>query len=202
MSEDEPEGYNDGIDISEETCRFLRALAAVIDADVKGLIELVVADPEEFTAFLESSGLRDTAEGKTLLKAMQQQARKKEQQVGDRMPDGTIFAGISPDSHQPMYTTPADAPLTFTFNEARNYAVNLNAHGHQDWRVPTKAELNVLWENCEKGALTGTFNQTDPDVWYWSSTEFDEDNAASQVFKNGDRHLLLKFYDLSLRCVR
>src|SRR5437764_12648503 len=28
---------------------------------------------------------------------------------GDRMDDGTIYAGISPDTHKPMYTTPADA---------------------------------------------------------------------------------------------
>src|SRR5947209_3721578 len=39
---------------------------------------------------------------------------------GERMPDGTIYAGISPDSQKPMYTTPEDAPLTYTFNEARN----------------------------------------------------------------------------------
>src|SRR5690349_10563178 len=36
---------------------------------------------------------------------------------GDRMADGTVYAGISPDTHQPMYTTPEDAPLTYTFNE-------------------------------------------------------------------------------------
>src|SRR5437762_3304433 len=34
---------------------------------------------------------------------------------GDKMPDGTIYAGISPDTHEPMYTRPSDAPLTYTF---------------------------------------------------------------------------------------
>src|SRR5258708_6921449 len=29
---------------------------------------------------------------------------------GDRMPDGTVYAGISPESGKPMYTTPGDAP--------------------------------------------------------------------------------------------
>jgi hypothetical protein len=38
---------------------------------------------------------------------------------GDKMPDGTLFAGISPDSSKPMYTTPADASQTMTFNEAQ-----------------------------------------------------------------------------------
>ena len=28
------------------------------------------------------------------------------------MPDGSIYAGVSPDTGKPMYTTPKDAPLT------------------------------------------------------------------------------------------
>src|SRR5689334_10127875 len=64
-----------------------------------------------------------------------------EVQPGDRMPDGTIFAGISPDTHEPMYTTPADAFLTMRWKEAIGYAgwLRLGAYGHRDWRVPTKA---------------------------------------------------------------
>ena len=30
---------------------------------------------------------------------------------GEKMPDGTIYAGISPATGKPMYTTPSDAPL-------------------------------------------------------------------------------------------
>jgi len=41
-----------------------------------------------------------------------------EPKVGDKMPDGTVLAGISPDTNKPMYATPADASLTMTFNEA------------------------------------------------------------------------------------
>src|SRR5260370_38412708 len=33
---------------------------------------------------------------------------------GAREADGTINAGITPDTHKPMYATPADAPLTYT----------------------------------------------------------------------------------------
>jgi hypothetical protein len=66
--------------------------------------------------------------------------------IGAKMPDGTIYAGISPDTGKPMYATPADAPLTMTFNEAAEHAKTANSQkacGHRDWRVPTKAELNV-----------------------------------------------------------
>src|ERR1039458_10259614 len=33
-----------------------------------------------------------------------------EPKIGDKMPDGTVLAGISPDTNKPMYATPADAP--------------------------------------------------------------------------------------------
>jgi hypothetical protein len=47
--------------------------------------------------------------------------------IGTMMPDGTIYAGISPDTGRPMYATPKDAPLTATFNEAGTYAQELDA---------------------------------------------------------------------------
>jgi hypothetical protein len=63
-----------------------------------------------------------------------------------------------------MYATPADAPLS-TFNKAKEYAAKLVAHGHQDWRVPTKNELNVLFHNH---AVIGGFSVTGsyPAGWY------------------------------------
>jgi hypothetical protein len=64
--------------------------------------------------------------------------------AGERMPDGSIYAGLSPTTGSPMYTTPADAPHACTFREARRYAFNLDAHGNRDWRVPTRAEMKAL----------------------------------------------------------
>src|ERR1700675_2869678 len=81
-------------------------------------------------------------------------------EIGDEMADGTIYAGISPDTHKPMCATPQDAPGTFTFNEAAKFAKNLDANGYKDWHPPTKGELNVLYENRNKGKLAGTFNVT------------------------------------------
>ena len=96
-------------------------------------------------------------------------AASAEPKIGDKMPDGTVFAGISPDTNKPMYATPADASLTMKFNEAQEYAAKLDAHGHKDWRVPTKAELNVLFNNR---AAIGGFNVTGsyPAGWYWSAS--------------------------------
>ena len=103
-------------------------------------------------------------------------ARKEDVQVGDEMPDGTALAGYY--EGKPFYTTLQDATqffgLTHTFNleGAQKYAKNLDAYGHNDWRVPSKGELNVLWENRNKGKLAGTSNET---VSYWSSSFETED---------------------------
>ncbi len=125
--------------------------------------------------------------------------------VGDRMPDGTIYAGISPDTNQRMYAAPYDAPLSMNFNAAAEYTKVLKVGDKQDFRVPTKAELNVLFENREKGALKGTFNLTgsNPDGWYWSSTpNIIGDLAWGQNFSNGRQDHNIRYGGSSVRCVR
>ena len=54
----------------------------------------------------------------------------------DEMRDGSIYVGISPEKNKPMYATPVEA-----------YVTKLDAHGYQDWRLPTKAELRMLFNN-------------------------------------------------------
>jgi hypothetical protein len=125
----------------------------------------------------------------------------REPDVGDTMPDGTVFAGISPDSGKAMFATPADAPLTCTFDKAQEYAADLNAHGHQDWRVPTKDELNVLFNNR---AAIGGFKVAGsfPADWHWSSSTNDKGDAWGQRFSSGCQYYGDKDLLLSLRCVR
>lgn len=124
-----------------------------------------------------------------------------EPKPGDKMPDGMVFAGISPDTHQPMYATAADAPLTYTFNQAQKYAAKLDAHGHNDWRVPTKGELNVLFQH--RAAISG-FNASGshPAGWYWSSSQYDVSYAWAQRFSDGNQVNHYEDFDSSLRCVR
>ena len=104
--------------------------------------------------------------------------------IGEKMPDGTVFAGISPDTNQPMYTTPADVPLTITFHQANKYAAKVDMHGHKDWRVPTKAELNVLFNN--RAAIGGFDLSGQPRAgWYWSSSRFNFWGAWLQRLSDG-----------------
>jgi hypothetical protein len=107
----------------------------------------------------------------------------REPKIGERMPTGVIYAGKS------MYVMPADAPLTMTFSEAQKYAESANAqkaYGHGDWRVPTKSELNDLFNNR---AAIGGFREgsSDASVWYWSSSSRNKDEASCQRFSDGYR---------------
>jgi hypothetical protein len=120
---------------------------------------------------------------------------------GERMSDGTIFAGISPETNKPMYTTPQDAPLTMRWKAAMEYAAKLDTLGHQDWRAPTKGELNVLFKNR---AAIGGFDESgsSPAGWYWSSSQGDY-GAWDQRFSGGNQNYnIFKGDASSLRCVR
>ena len=118
-----------------------------------------------------------------------------------RMPDGTVYAGASPYARTSTYTTPADAPGLYTWKKGAEYCAALDAGGHRDWRVPTKGELHVLFENRD---AIGGFNISGsyPAVWYWSSSQFDYDSAWDQRFSDGDQGINLKLDGSSLRCVR
>jgi len=127
--------------------------------------------------------------------------------IGDVMKDGSIFAGISPDTGKQMFAMPTDLGLTITFSEAAQYAKKLNsdkALGHDDWRVPTRAELNVLFLNREEGALEGTFNVTGSiaAVCYWSSKLSSGGSVWIQRFSDGLKDYFFKTNAATVRCVR
>jgi hypothetical protein len=122
--------------------------------------------------------------------------------IGATMPDGSIYAGVSPDTGKPMYATPKDAPLTCTFGLAAEYASKLDAHGRQDWRLPTRAELNVLFKNR---AAIGGFDTTGsyPAGWYWPSSRIYLSATQAQRFSDGVQNVdYLNDYQSALRCVR
>jgi hypothetical protein len=122
-------------------------------------------------------------------------------QIGDEMPDGTVYAGLSPDTNKPMYTTPADAPLPYNFNQAQKYAAKLDAHGHGDWRVPTRDELNLLFRNRQAIGGFG-ISGSQPAGWYWSSSQVNNFVAWDQRFSDGTQYNGGKVNASSLRCVR
>ena len=133
--------------------------------------------------------------------------------IGSTMPDGTIYAGYQPEIIRPMYTTPVDAPGTYTWDEAAAYCSSYEQgiSGGNIWHLPTDGELNVLFANR---AAIGGFNETGsfPAGFYWSSLPTGvmgtgSDNAQIETaldarFSNGFQSIDDKRFAISLRCVR
>jgi len=135
-----------------------------------------------------------------------QATANKAPKVGDKMPDGTIYAGISPDTGKPMYALPADAPLTMKWKQAMDYAANFEGNGYPKgtFRAPTIDELYVLFGHRAK---IGGFNETgsDPAGFYWSSTQHPDEAVRAWHMTFDDGYPLgdsPKTYKCSLRLVR
>ena len=119
--------------------------------------------------------------------------------IGGKRSDGTIYAGISPNTGRPIYTTPMDAP-PMAFKRALEYAAKLDAHGHHDWRLPSRAELNVLFKN--RTAIGGFKVSDDPPVWYWSSAKAENWCARAQRFSDGFEDSIGRLLPSAVRCIR
>jgi hypothetical protein len=123
--------------------------------------------------------------------------------VGSTTLDG-ILVDILPETGHPLYAASKDAPRLMTYGAAIDYCAGRLAGGHNDWRLPSKRELDVLFENREQGALKGTFNLTGsyPAGWYWSGTPYNINNAYGQRFSDGIQDNYYRGIDSSVRCVR
>lgn len=118
---------------------------------------------------------------------------------GDTMQDGSVYVGLSPDTGRPLYTTKADQGK-HTWVDAEYVVKSLREANHDDWRLPSIRELELLYKKRDMGALEGSFD--DQGEYYWSS---DEDlNFLSKVkrFNDGTRGHSFKKIDRMLRCVR
>jgi hypothetical protein len=133
--------------------------------------------------------------------------------IGTKMADGSVFAGLTADGKQQIYAMPADLDVTLAFNDAAKQVRRLNAEkalGHDDWVIPTQQQLSLLQQNQDEGALKGTFRKqtasgSDLPDWYWSSTEnrLDPSYVWDVRFSDGYGDWLHKdFNRLSCRPVR
>ncbi|MGE0251408.1 MAG: hypothetical protein AB7G80_00160 [Dongiaceae bacterium] len=116
--------------------------------------------------------------------------------IGDRMTDGTIYAGTSPTTDTAMFALPEDSG-GMSWNDAVKLIPTLAAHGHKGskqitatllenpanddggLRLPTLDELNVLYKNRE---AIGGFSSGRS---YWSASERGHYDAYFQHFDDG-----------------
>jgi hypothetical protein len=134
--------------------------------------------------------------------------------VGQKMADGSVFAGLTADGKKQIYAMPTDLDVTMTFNHAVERVKQLNADkalGHGDWQIPAFENASVLQKNQNEGTLKGTFNTSnkasgdDFPYWYWSSTELREGSYYVRGVRFSDGHEIWNPKDdnlLSCRPVR
>lgn len=68
----------------------------------------------------------------------------------------------------------------------------------KDWFLPSKEELNLMYQNLHKQGL-GSFANGD---YYWSSSEYFSSHAWYQYFSYGDQDYYYRFYETRVRPVR
>ena len=94
---------------------------------------------------------------------------------------------------------------------AADICANLTLGGYDDWFLPSKDELNLMWTNLADSDGDGVNNGViDPNNIggfayhnYWSSTEYDDVDAWNQNFSNGNHVYNNKFNDFNdVRAVR
>lgn len=150
--------------------------------------------------------------------------------IGALCADGTVFAGYHPITQEHLFIPTTDQGTTSMWktsagvndiatdstNDGRantNQVANsttfpafklckdLATGGYSDWYLPSQVELYYLWSvrtTIEAGGNITNFQSDN----YWSSTEFDGNNAGVQNFTNGSQYYDVKLYALRVRCVR
>jgi hypothetical protein len=91
------------------------------------------------------------------------------------------------------------AELGGTFASA-TYCEGLEAHGHDDWYLPSQNELDVIYDNLKSGQPAGTHGFQS--AYYWSSSENNSGYAWGQHFTSGIQVNGSKANSYRVRCVR
>ena len=78
-----------------------------------------------------------------------------------------------------------------------------NTGGYYDWYLPSKYELNLMYQNIGQGNLLGLGNVGSfASSHYWSSTENNINDAWTQNFNNGGQYIPYKSDTFYVRAVR
>lgn len=86
---------------------------------------------------------------------------------------------------------------------AARLSAELTLNGYTDWFLPSKDELNLMYQNIGPGNALELGNiGSFASAFYWSSTENDNYNAWRQIFSNGYQVANWKSNTIRVRAVR
>ena len=87
---------------------------------------------------------------------------------------------------------PKETEIQANWDDARLYCFSLNIKGKTGWRLPTKEELNEIYES------DNDFQKS----YYWSSTELTGNSAWNQNFHLGFQSNSVKNGNYCVRAIR
>lgn len=79
---------------------------------------------------------------------------------------------------------------------------SFESYGYNDWYIPSKEELKILYENLIKFGVGGFANHFNFTPYYWSSSENDKNYAWVLDFSNGHQKFLKKESSLLILPIR
>jgi len=120
---------------------------------------------------------------------------------GEVMPDGSIYAGISPTVHRPFFIAACSPTGLLDWDNANEHAKNKNAHGHNDWELPSIEELKDI--SCRSFAKLafGKSNKS-TGALFWSSEKSPLSGAKHLNMRNKKERMSNRSNKLSVLCVR
>ena len=92
--------------------------------------------------------------------------------IGDTHAGGIVF--FLDGKGGGFVAAPTDQKGAFPWQKAKERCGNLDLNGFHDWRLPSKVELDLMYENLKKHGR-GDFGSG----WYWSSLERNHDGRAA-----------------------
>lgn len=112
--------------------------------------------------------------------------------VGDMAHGGIVFYFDDTGEHGLVCQT-ENLKGDYSWDEAMKAANDIG----DSWRLPTKDELNLMYENLHKKGFGGFGS-----YYYWSSTEYVSNLVWNQNFSNGNQYFNGKSNTTHVRAVR
>ncbi len=116
---------------------------------------------------------------------------------------GYVTTGLTGTTDGQTYTatliaTDSDSVTSGTqLHQAAQYCADLSMHGHSDWYLPAKNELDTMYGNK---TVIANFNESG--TYYWSSSEYSNVDAWNQRFSDGNQGNSHKNSTFAVRCAR
>lgn len=159
----------------------------VINVNSTAIVSSVTGSSTEITGFLDEMPVM-----------VNKMAMKPTSRIGETGPGGGIIFYI--EGSRGLEVSPWLGE--YNWEDAMDVAKNYKGGGYDDWYLPNKGELNLIYQNLVK---TGIIDVSQGDIWHWSSSQYYNSYVAwYQSFSDGYQFSSndSKDYTYSVRAVR